>query len=41
MERKRMTIYDVTPNILNMMGVPVPKDLQGNVVPEIEQWLKS
>jgi predicted AlkP superfamily phosphohydrolase/phosphomutase len=41
MQRERMTIYDVAPNILKMMGLQIPNDMHGSVIPEIEQWLKS
>jgi predicted AlkP superfamily phosphohydrolase/phosphomutase len=38
---ERMTIYDVAPNILNIMNIPVPPDMQGRVVPEISTWVKE
>jgi predicted AlkP superfamily phosphohydrolase/phosphomutase len=41
MQRERMSIYDVTPSILNMMGIEVPNTLEGNIIPEIKQWLNG
>jgi predicted AlkP superfamily phosphohydrolase/phosphomutase len=41
MEVPRMSIYDVTPNLLSMIGMQVPSGMQGKVVPEIQRWLKS
>ena len=41
MQRDRMTIYDVAPNILKMMGTKIPDDMHGRVIPEIERWLSS
>ncbi|MEM2760806.1 MAG: alkaline phosphatase family protein [Nitrososphaerales archaeon] len=35
---KRMTIYDVAPNILSIMNMQVPTDMEGRVVPEISKW---
>lgn len=36
----RMTIYDVTPTILDRMGMKekIPTDMRGKVIPEIEEW---
>jgi predicted AlkP superfamily phosphohydrolase/phosphomutase len=37
----RMSIYDVTPNLLNMMGMQLPAGLQGRLVPELQEWFKT
>jgi len=39
--RDRMSIYDVAPNILHLMGIEIPKEMQGNVIPEIIQWTQA
>lgn len=33
-----MSIYDVAPTILDLMGIRVPLDMQGRVIPEIKKW---
>ena len=35
----RISIYDMAPIILDMMGREVPSDMQGRVIPEIKQWI--
>jgi predicted AlkP superfamily phosphohydrolase/phosphomutase len=37
----RLSIYDVAPTILDSMSVAVPKDMQGRVVKEVSQWVRS
>jgi predicted AlkP superfamily phosphohydrolase/phosphomutase len=37
----RMSIYDVAPTILHMMGSKVPGDMTGKVIPEIKEWLET
>ncbi|MGI0012532.1 MAG: alkaline phosphatase family protein [Nitrososphaera sp.] len=37
----KLTIYDIAPTILEMMKIPVPSDMQGQVIPEVRQWVKG
>ena len=32
----RMSIYDVAPTVMDLMGLKVPSDMQGKVIPEIK-----
>jgi len=41
MSRDRMSIYDVAPNILDMMGIAIPSGMHGRVVSEVKRWLGS
>jgi predicted AlkP superfamily phosphohydrolase/phosphomutase len=34
----RMSIYDIAPTILDLMGVAVPSSMKGRVVKEVEMW---
>jgi predicted AlkP superfamily phosphohydrolase/phosphomutase len=34
----RLSIYDVAPTILHLMGMEVPKDMEGRLVKELTQW---
>jgi predicted AlkP superfamily phosphohydrolase/phosphomutase len=35
----RMSIYDVAPNVLDIMGIEIPRDMHGHLIPEIKRWL--
>lgn len=34
----RMSIYDVTPTLLNLMNLKVPDDMDGKIINEIKEW---
>ena len=36
----RMSIYDVAPNIMHLMGLEIPDGLRGFVSPQVKQWLE-
>jgi predicted AlkP superfamily phosphohydrolase/phosphomutase len=38
---ERMSIYDVAPTILDIMGMQIPSDMQGRVIPEIQRWVNG
>ena len=31
-----MSIYDVAPTVMDLMGLKVPSDMEGKVIPEIK-----
>ena len=35
----RLSIYDIAPIVLDIMGVPVPKDMEGKVSQEVSRWV--
>lgn len=37
----RLSIYDVAPIILDIMGIQIPNDMQGKVSKEISKWVHS
>ena len=37
----RMSIYDVTPTLLNLMNIQVPDDMEGKVIDEVIKWADS
>jgi len=39
--RSRMSIYDVAPTILDIMGTDVPDGMRGGMISEIKHWLKG
>ena len=40
MRLSRMSIYDVAPGILEIMGIEIPSGMRGSIIPEIKQWLE-
>jgi len=40
MRLSRMSIYDVAPGILEIMGMEIPSGMRGSIIPEIKQWLE-
>ena len=37
----RISIYDVAPTLMHIMGINVPSDMQGRVIYEISDWIQS
>ena len=37
----RLSIYDIAPIILYIMGISVPKDMEGKVSQEVSKWIQS
>ena len=37
----RISIYDVAPTLMSIMGMNVPSDMQGKVIEEISNWVRS